>query len=133
MKLKEKSKFNAEASKILVEKNLYAPSVHCSYFASFQRMKVAVCHFCGKSYASIDSYVASNKTSEHRYIHREILNAIYKFDASNYGKIKRVVDDLFQYRIDADYKNLDVTMDKAQKALTYSIDIVSYMEEKFHA
>lgn len=133
MKLKEKSKFNAEASKILIRENLYAPSVHCSYFASFQRMKVVMCYFCGKSYESIDSFVASHKTSEHKYIHREILNTIHSFDSLNYSRIKRAIDDLFQYRIDSDYKNFDVTMDKAQKALTYSADIISYMEENFHA
>ncbi len=61
MKLKEKSKFNYDASEILIDSHLFAPSVHCSYYAAFQLMKVAMQAFCGISYKEIDNYVAANK------------------------------------------------------------------------
>lgn len=132
MKLKEKSKFNADASDILIGKSNFAPSVHCSYYATFQLMKVAVKDFLGINYDEIDKYVATNKCSEHKFIHQKILNTVHELDICEYNNLKRSIDDLFLYRIQSDYKNIEVRIENAEKARQYSRDIISYLENMFH-
>lgn len=132
MQLSQKSEFNAEASKLLIKECLYAPSVHCAYYAVFQLMKVAMRTFSGIEYDEIDRRVANSKTSEHRYIQREILNVIRNSDRESYRQINNLFNDLFQFRIEADYKNIEVRIDQANKANSYSENIVSYLKANFH-
>ena len=122
MQLSQKSEFNAEASKLLIDKSLYAPSVHCAYYAAFQLMKVAMRKFLGIEYNTIDVNVANSKSSEHKYIQREILNVIRNNDRESYRKINNLFNDLFQFRVEADYKNIEVKIDQASKANSYSSD-----------
>jgi len=132
MELKEKSKFNADASDILIGKSYYAPSVHCSYYATFQLMKVSVKEFVGMNYDEIDKYVTTHRCSEHKLIHQKILDTVYKFDKKEYSNLKRIINDLFQYRIESDYKNIEVNINNAEKARQYSRDIISYLEKNLH-
>lgn len=132
MKLKQKSEFNAEASRLLIKNSYYAPSVHCSYYSVFQLMKVAMKEFNGVDYNTIDTTVASSKTSEHRYIQNGILGIIKKHDYSEYSRISRCIKDLFQFRITSDYKNEEVNVEKAEQANRYSQDLILYLKEKFH-
>jgi len=132
MKLKQKSAFNAEASKLLIKNSYYAPSVHCSYYSVFQLMKVAMKEFNGVDYNTIDINVASSKSSEHKYIHTEILKLIKNNDYSEYSKMSRYIKDLYQFRITSDYKNEEVSFEKATKANKYSQELIFYIKENFH-
>ncbi|HTO15692.1 MAG TPA: HEPN domain-containing protein [Edaphocola sp.] len=130
MKLFQKSEFNADASEELIKSYLYAPSVHCSYYSVFQLMKYLMNTFCGINYEDIDVFVRNNKTSEHRYIQRQILNEINNADRENYQRIKREVDDLFQFRVYSDYKNVEILHDQAEKAFKYSQELRNYLKTK---
>lgn len=138
MKLGEKSKFNIDAADYLISKTLYAPSVHCSYYACFQLMKVVMKSFMGVSYEDIDLFVANSKApgnrsvSEHAYIKREVLNQIYKFDKNNHREIKNKIDDLYEYRISSDYKDVEILEADATKANNKSKEFIEYIKEKFH-
>src|SRR5690554_5162280 len=132
MKLKQKSEFNADASDLLIKNNYYAPSVHCSYYTVFQLMKVAMKDFKGVDYETIDANVASSNSSEHCYIRNEILNIIRDFDYIEYSRMSRNIKDLYQFRIESDYKNIEVNSQKATKAKKFSRDIILYIKENFH-
>lgn len=132
MKLKQKSEFNAEAAELLIRNNNYAPSVHCSYYSVFQLMKVTMKEFIGVDYDTIDMNVASIKSGEHQYIRNEILNVIRKSDYSEYSRMSRNLKDLYQFRVDSDYKNIEVNSEKATKAKSLSRDIISYIKKNFH-
>lgn len=138
MRLSEKSKFNIDASEFLITKTLYAPSVHCSYYACFQLMKVMMKSFIGVSYEDIDLFVANSKApgnrsvGEHAYIKKEILNQVYKFDKINYRDIKNKIDDLYEYRINSDYKNVEILEDDATKANNKSKEFIEYIKTNFH-
>lgn len=127
MKLKEKSKFNYDASKILIDSDLFAPSVHCSYYAAFQLMKVAMQTFCGVSYKDIDNYVTINKRSEHAYIKHTILNEIKRLDTREYRMFKNQIEDLFEFRITSDYKDIEIRQEQALKARTLSASLIEFM------
>lgn len=132
MKLKQKSEFNADAAELLIRNNNYAPSVHCSYYSVFQLMKFTMKEFIGVDYDTIDMNVASRKTGEHQYIRNEILNVIRNSDYSEYSRMSRNLKDLYQFRIDSDYKNIEVNSEKAEKAKSFSRDIISYIKKNFH-
>lgn len=132
MKLKQKSEFNAEAAELLIRNNNYAPSVHCSYYSVFQLMKVTMKEFIGVDYDTIDMNVASIKSGEHQYIRNGILNVIRKSDYSEYSRMSRNLKDLYQFRVDSDYKNIEVNSEKATKAKSLSRDIISYIKKNFH-
>lgn len=132
MKLKQKSEFNADAAELLIRNNNYAPSVHCSYYSVFQLMKVTMKEFIGVDYDTIDMNVASIKSGEHQYIRNGILNVIRKSDYSEYSRMSRNLKDLYQFRVDSDYKNIEVNSEKATKAKSLSRDIISYIKKNFH-
>jgi uncharacterized protein (UPF0332 family) len=138
MRLGEKSKFNIDAADYLILKTLYAPSVHCSYYACFQLMKVVLKSFMGITYDQIDRIIANSKMSgnrpisEHAYIKKEILNQIHKFDETKYRDIKNKIDDLYEYRINSDYKNIEILEDDAAKANKKSKEFIDYIKQNFH-
>lgn len=132
MILKQKSKFNSAASDLLIKETYYAPSVHCSYYAAFQLLKVAISSFTGITYDEIDKKVASVNFGEHAYIRREILNIIHNCDNLEYKKIERLIKDLYQFRIDSDYKDIEIRPEMAIKAQANSKSIILYLQEKFH-
>jgi uncharacterized protein (UPF0332 family) len=132
MILKQKSEFNLAASKQLIDSSLYAPSIHCAYYACFQLMKVALNRFCGKTYGDIDAWVASNKKSEHSYVQQEILHSIHDYDVNSYSNFNRKLKDLYNFRVNADYKDIEIKIDEASSAFDTSIELTNYMKENFH-
>ena len=95
-------------------------------------MKFTMKEFIGVDYDTIDMNVASRKTGEHQYIRNEILNVIRNSDYSEYSRMSRNLKDLYQFRIDSDYKNIEVNSEKAEKAKSFSRDIISYIKKNFH-
>nr|MDA3854277.1 hypothetical protein [Bacteroidales bacterium] len=67
-KLKEKSNFNLDAAELLIVRNLYAPSVHCSYYSCFQQLKYIVKDFCGKDYETQNVEIAQSPQGSHDYV-----------------------------------------------------------------
>ena len=132
MKLKQKSEFNITAAENLVSLSLYAPSIHCSYYACFQLMKYALREFEGISYDDIDKVVSTSTFSEHSYIHKKIQDSIYGADKREYAEFKRKLKDLYDFRIRSDYKNEEILLDPANRALRFSKELISYMKENFH-
>lgn len=132
MKLGAKSIFNSDAASLLIKNNLYAPSVHCSYYACFQSLKRVNNYFLRITYDDIDDYIAVNKTNEHSYVKRNVFDVIHKCDSHNYRDLKNKLNDLFQFRINSDYKDYEVLCEEAEKAQKYSVELIKYMKEKFH-
>lgn len=114
--LKQKSEFNIDAAEQLISTNLYAPSVHCSYYSCLQLFKHIVCKKIGVSYKEQEKELNSdeNKKTSHNYIRDKVLERI----TERYKKreIKQNFQDLKTYRIASDYNNESVDIEKANKA-----------------
>jgi len=131
-KLREKSKFNLDAAEVLINENLYAPSVHCSYYSCFQRIKSIFPDYFDLTYAKIDSTVASSKTSEHNYlIHYLSIQIKLKLGDVEYRNFNNDIKDLKSYRTESDYKEIEVTSDKSNKALKLAKRINSFLDTTF--
>ena len=143
MKLKQKSEFNLYAAEVLIKNNLYAPSVHCSYYACFQLMKNITSHKLGISYEMIDDFLKKKhlsldervkRTNEHGYIKQQILNDIvkkYSVKSDEYKDFNREFKDLQTYRIQSDYKDEEILSTEADKALRISVNLVGILKSVF--
>ena len=131
-KLREKSKFNLDAAEVLIGESLYAPSVHCSYYSCFQRIKCILPEYYGITYEQIDIYVANLSTSEHNYLIRFLSSEIKKnVGDKEYRDFSNDIKDLKQFRTNSDYKEIEVTSILSDKALNIAKRINTLLDETF--
>ena len=129
--LKEKSGFNIDSAQELIDKNYYAPSVHCSYYGSFQYMKYALKKQNNWTYEFIENECLSNGT--HSFVINNILSNLRSKIGNNkeFANIKRKINDLKIFRIQSDYFNIQILSDDAQKSLDYSKEIITNLKKHF--
>lgn len=131
MYIKNKSVFNIDAAKMLIDETLYSPSVHCSYYGCFQLMKYKLNSTCGCSYDDITSKVTASKQtkhpiSEHVCVRQEMERHLReKINARELRTVIGNIKDLYNFRITSDYINEEIDYSKATKALGHAEDIIS--------
>ena len=131
-KLKEKSEFNFEAAQVLIDKYLYAPSVHCSYYGCFQLMKFTMFNHFGISYDELRQNVSVKRTGgTHTYVTDFYNKAVRKNGISDYSNFSRKIKDLKEFRESSDYDDVEITIDKSQKALSYATELKQYIQKNF--
>ena len=130
--LKQKSTFNYTAAELLIEKSLYAPSVHCSYYACFQLLKYTINEFFGIDYATQARQISSSGQPTHQYVVNFIsdeLKDLAGFEESR--KFKRTIKDLKQFRVESDYQDIEIGSDQGNRAFYKAKEIRSYLSENF--
>ena len=130
--LKEKSKFNLEAAKVLIDDHdCYAPSVHCSYYGCFQFIKSKL-NTIGFTYEMISTELASDtRKSSHNYPISLILNEVERKSDSHYkSNVRNKIKLLKTFRVESDYHNEIVNYDKSRKSLDLSKEIIKLIENK---
>lgn len=136
--LKEKSKLNIDAAKLLFDELIFAPSIHCSYYSVLQLMKHAICHTIGLSYQDqereLNSYrqLPASPRGTHEYIIEKIEDVIMRVDRSNFVEFDRKVKDLKKFRIKSDYDNIDITFEQSRKAMGYANDLRDQLKRTFN-
>ena len=129
--LKEKSEENFEAGEMLVDNGLYASSIHCFYYSSFQLSKHVLANYEGcdydeqktrfngaNSHNSLISFLKGKFTTDLE--ERAQLNILNE----NFSKLKN-------QRHDADYKELNVNEELAQSAKKMSEKINKILRIKY--
>jgi uncharacterized protein (UPF0332 family) len=113
--LKNKSEFNIDGAELLIDNNLFAPSIHCSYYSVFQSM---ICVYCLKNGLTFEEYsveAKSHQGSSHNHLIRGFCSLVVDKRASRF--LKRNIDDLKASRIKSDYDNFQVDSEFSVKAL----------------
>lgn len=132
-KLKEKSEFNFQAAQLLIDKNLYAPSVHCSYYGCFQLMKFTINNFFGIDYEELSQMIAVDKSNTHAYIIRFVSNEIRtNLGKDAYREFNNTIKDLKNFREESDYDNVEISLDKGEKAFSFANEIRLFLSKNFH-
>jgi len=132
-KLREKSNFNFSAAESLVGQSLYAPSIHCAYYSCFQLLKHTINNFCGISYEQQSKEIISLKQKSHQYVINYITNELNKHvDFKESKDFKRKIKDLKQFRVESDYENIEINMDKSQQAIVLANEIRTYVIKNFN-
>ncbi len=133
-KLREKSEFNIDAAQILIDKYLYAPSVHCSYYSCFQLMKFTMNAYFGVTYDELRQKVSvSTSGGTHTFVIHFFNTEVRKnFGLTDYTEFSRKIKDLKEFRESSDYDDVEITIDKSTRALQYAKDLRHYIQKNFN-
>lgn len=132
-KLRQKSDFNIIAANTLLKQNLFAPSVHCSYYSCFQLLKYTIKEFFGVDYEAQAIKISATKLKTHQYVVNYISNELITFVGKEESrKFKRTIKDLKQFRVESDYENIEVNSEKGNKAYNKANEIRSYIIKNFN-
>ena len=132
-KLRQKSDFNIDAAEYLLKATLYASSVHCSYYSCFQLLKYTIKEFFGKDYEAQAADIIATKQKTHQYVINYVACEVERFAGLEESRqFKRNIKDLKQYRVESDYENIEVNVDKSEKALRLARGIRSYVIKSFN-
>lgn len=126
--LEQKSIFNIESAMLLIEKQYYAPSVHCAYYGCYQYMVFFLKGYFKKSYEELDNECRGKDS--HNYIIDLILSVLSKkIDTRSFIETKRNLKDLKSFRKISDYKNIQIISNDAEKSLAFSKGIIKTIKE----
>lgn len=121
--LSNKSSFNLDAAKVLIKKNLYAPSVHCSYYAVFQKIKCLYVSKKGISFNDLSQKIIKDRRNTHTYIIEEFCN--FTQDIRKRRVLKKRINDLKSLRNKSDYDDLEISIEISSSALKKSEEILN--------
>jgi len=131
-KLRQKSEINMDAAKALLAKELFAPSIHCSYYSCFQLLKFSIKDFFGIDYKTLSANISSSKQNTHRYIINYVTNELESLSSKYESrKLKRKINDLKHFREQSDYENTSVDYKKGNDAINKANEIRSYIIKNF--
>ncbi len=125
--LKQKSDENEKAALHLLNLNMFASSIHCTYYSCFQ----LILHiFLTKDVCSEYelSKIKKNEGSHNETINK-IASKIYSRDTKR--SFNSAMNTLKKFRREADYLNLEITSEKADKATDLNIKIKTYLNKSF--
>lgn len=131
--LKQKSEFNLLAAELLLRENLYAPSVHCSYYSCLQLIKFSIKDFFEVDYSELSSNIASSKKNSHSYMIEFVKNEIRgKIDRQRERDFSRNIKDLKQFREESDYDDIEIVREMGEKALRLAIEVRLFLKQNLH-
>lgn len=133
--LNNKSEENIMASELLITNNLYAPSVHCSYYAIFQFLTCKWSQYSDLTFKQISNN--SKGADSHNYLIEEVIGFIKDNELdgvtdtiqrnvikTNIQKLKGKINDLKSFRKKSDYQNIYIDVKISEQSLNYSKDII---------
>jgi hypothetical protein len=133
--LKEKSKFNLDAAKELIDVySYYAPSVHCTYYGVFQYINTTL-NKLGHTYSQITTEMNQAKLNgrpfnTHDYPVKLILEKLRNCDIIYKNDIRDKLKDLKTFRRISDYENIEVKYEDGKKALSLGNEIIDLLKTK---
>lgn len=134
--LKEKSGFNIDAAKMLIEKEYnYAPSVHCSYYGVFQMISHTL-NRIGITFEQVAQEISKSKgrpmaKDSHTYPIDLIHDALKGKHDKYYAKgVRDKILLLRKFRTISDYKNEKVGKDQSIEAFKISNEIITILNTK---
>lgn len=134
-----KSAQNINASSMLIENNLHASSVHCSYYGMFQFMTCKLSHAKSISFDTISKN--ANGPGSHNYVISEMMKCIRNNELSstmdmlqqnvvksNINTLNRLVKDLKVFRQQSDYHDIPIDKRQSSKSLELSKKIIKELK-----
>ena len=131
--LKEKSEFNADAAKLLINEDLFAPSVHCAYYSVFQLLKHLYTKEKNITFDQLSQKIASDRKNTHQYLIDEFCLHLQTVRNENFDKhliraLKRKIKDLKQFRTQSDYDDIQIDILKSNQAIQKSEEIIQELK-----
>lgn len=136
--LKIKSEHNLLAAGILIKHGLHAPSVHCSYYSSFQLSKYALQEFCGIDYKEQEEELnelkktKTGKVGSHEYVINRLGTEIKMCSTEAYRTFTYNIKTLKSFRNKSDYFDLSISDEQSKESLRLSTELVQLLKFNCH-
>lgn len=128
--VKAKSLENINVADLLIKHEMFAASVHCSYYSGFQLSKYVLSQYCDITYKKQDE--ESRGKDSHAFVKNETSNDLsqknrfYSIDYESwYGKLKML-------RKKADYSSEIIEDKDAKRAMEVAQKIIGLLTEKYN-
>lgn len=128
--LRQKSEFNITAAQYLIDENIDAPSIHCSYFSCFQLLKVVLKEFLKIDYNQQEKEIKDSYLNSHKYVIKKVLNEIRQDSELRYVDMRRIIYDLKTLREKADYRDIRIDNLTSLQAYNMAMEIRTYLTKK---
>ncbi len=127
--LKNKSTLNIDAARLLINKKMYNPSIHCSYYSIFQLTMVGVCEKKGISLDDLRNESKEKKKNSHDYTINEFFRSYSRNERLKAVDIQRNTKIAKEFRHKADYSIENVDEETAEKQLKLAIDTIDLIKK----
>ena len=126
--MKYKSEENFKAANLLITNNMYAASIHCSYYSCFQLSKYLLKALYDIDYATQES--ESSGKDSHYYLINEISNKIDPISHIAYIDYNSFIAKLKKLRKKADYSVEAILEEEAVKAYQWADKVMTILNTK---
>lgn len=120
--LKNKSEFNINGAELLINNDLFAPSIHCSYYSVFQAMICVYCFKNGRTFEEYNVEAKAHQGSSHNHLISGFCSLVTDKRASQF--MRRKIGDLKVSRIKSDYDNFQVDSEFSLRALSKAKELL---------
>lgn len=128
---RDKSHFNREAANLCLKNNLYAPSVHCSYYSCiqymfyilFEKLKITKEEFSRQK----NLYGKKTHTLAIKLVGQDLINK----ERNDYKSFQKLIPELKELREKSDYENIVINQDEGYKAMNHSDSIKNILTKNY--
>jgi hypothetical protein len=123
---------------LLIDNKLYAPSIHCSYYACFQKLKNLIAEAYHCEYAELDNelrdlndkYRKRNKRTiaTHEFYIGYKLDHLIRREGADHRLINKL-NDLKTYRNKSDYENIPVKPEISKNVFSLSQKVIQELNK----
>ncbi len=125
--LKDKSEFNSESAKLLMDKGLYSPVAHCAYYSCYQLVKYIWLYKMNMTEQDLKTLCdqrnqnKTSKTNSHNILIGEVFkymkgksNGNQKYECSDFNTL---INQLKYFRATSDYKDAPFNYSQSRSSI----------------
>jgi uncharacterized protein (UPF0332 family) len=133
--LLKKSKENIQSASLLIENKLYAPSIHCSYYACFQRLKTIIAEAYNCEFIELESELKTlnnvsrkKRIATHEFYINYKLNDLIRREGADHRLINKL-NELKTYRNKSDYENIPIKPGISKDVFSLSQNVIQELNK----
>lgn len=126
----KKSKENLSAASLLIQNELYASSVHCSYYSCLQRLKGLISQAYNIEYdelekerSQLNRKILKRNLATHEFLIDRKLSDLIRRERKDHKLISEI-NDIKLYRTKSDYENVKIDHSDAELVLSKTEKII---------
>ena len=128
---RDKSHFNREAAEICLQKSLFAPSVHCSYYSCIQFMLYVLFEKLKMTEEGFNEQKASWRVGTHACAIKLIGYDLIRKEKTDYKAFQKLVPELKELREKSDYTQISIGHSDGYLAMGNSDSIKRILQKNY--
>ena len=130
--LYQKSKENEKAAQRLLGAKLFAPAIHCSYYACVLMMLDIMTTEFGKDDATVEDEAKLSNMGTHNWLIQEFRSQVFLKQPLLIADFSTNIEKLKSYRKKSDYKNIAITDRQAKEAVEVCLkELIDILTQNF--